>query len=323
MIRLLTFLIFAFTLNSYAQDLSELSKSIANKKTEKSNIDEVVKSPLQVEETKKPILQEEKENAVLNYSNISNVLKKDGLAGHKEKKEKEIKEIKKIQNKMKLAKYNYPDRSDFWSFMSEYWLVKKAQTLQWDITRPAYGIKDAFKNLLEELGYFKKKFKILIVNSPDITHMGLPSDKDEFIMLLSLPFMRTLDLTKVDISLLMLENFFRIEQMHFAKNIKGDLKFLGGNFADSKMNKKYVTDLLEDYDKVIYKSGFSFQQQYQTTKMMDRVLKSNPALWSAYIKLLNKIDRLIKVNLLYKNYNNIYPSPELQIKWLTPKKKVI
>lgn len=322
MIKPLILLLLIFSITTYAQDLSELSKSISDKK--KSTEGKELKKKLPSSKTKdKALLQEEKENAVLNYNSISKVLKKDGLAGHKEKKEEKLKKIKEIQSQQKLAKYNYPTKADFWSFMSEYWLVKKAQALQWDITRPAYGIEQAFKGLLEELGYYKKKFKILIVNSPDITHVGLPSDKDEVIILLSLPFMRTLDLTKVDLSVILLEDFFRVEQFYFAKNIKTDLKFLGGNFSGSKMNKKYLDNLLSEYDRIIYKSGFSFQQQYKTTKMMDRVLKSNPALWSAYIKVLNKIDRLIKVNLLYKNYNNIYPSPELQIKWLTPKKKVI
>lgn len=308
MIRSLILPIIFISFNLQAQNLNELSQSISEKKADAPS---------------KIILQEDKENSVIDYSNIKNVLKRDGLAGHKEKKETQLKKIKKIKSKMQLAKYNYPDKSDFWSFMSEYWLVKKAQQLQWDITRPEYGITSAFKGLLEEFGYYQKKFKILIVNSPDITHMGLPSNSGEVILLLSLPFMRTIDLTKVDISLLLLEDFFRVEQMYFAKNLKVDLKFIGGNFAGSKLNLKALKAVQDDYDRVIFKSGFSFQQQYQVTKQMDRILKSNPGLWSAYIKVLNKVDRLIKMNLLFKNYNNIFPSPELQIKWLTPKKKVI
>lgn len=321
MTRSLFFITIFFSFSVFAQNLSELSKSIVEKTDDKAatSLEE------QNNEKKKPqiILQEDKEKSVIDYSNIKNVLKRDGLAGHKEKKEAKLQKIKAIKSKMKLEKYRYPSTSDFWSFMSEYWLVKNAQTLQWDITRPDYGIKSAFKNLLEEFGYYQKKFKILIVNSPDITHMGLPGDPGEVILLLSLPFMRTIDLTKVDISLLLLEDFFRIEQMYFAKNIKADLKFLNASFADSKMNIKYIEAVQKEYDRVVFKGGFTFQQQYKVTKQMDRVLKSNPGLWSSYIKVLNKIDRLIKMNLMYKNYNNIYPSPELQIKWLTPKKKII
>lgn len=306
-----------FSFSTQAQNLSELSKRISEKKL----IGE--KEVGQEKKIPKIILQEDKENSVIDYSNIKNVLKRDGLAGNKEKKQKELKKIKQIKSKLKREKYNYPKASDFWSFMSEYWLVKHAQQLQWDITRPEYGITNAFKNLLEQFGYYQKKFKILIVNSPDITHMGLPSNKGEIILLLSLPFMRTIDLTKVDISLLLFEDFFRVEEIFFVRNIKADLKFLGANFADSKLNLKNLKAIEKEYNRIIFKSGFTFQQQYKITKQMDRVLKTNPGLWSAYIKVLNKVDHLIKRNLLYKNYNNIYPSPELQIKWLTPKKKVI
>ena len=56
---------------------------------------------------------------------------------------------------------------------------------------------------------------------------------------------------------------------------------------------------------------------------MDKILKSSPESWNSYFKLLKKIDQLVKNNLMYKNYLKIYPSPELQIEWLSPKKKVL
>jgi hypothetical protein len=303
---------------AFTQEVSELSKSIVTPDTASSSLEE--------EEKKKDsetMLQEQKEATVLDYSSISKVIKSDGLEVHQKNKAEEVKSILTHKEKINIAKFDYPRDEDFWSFMSEYWLVKNAQSLQWDFTKPAYGIEDAYKGLLEKFGYYKKRFKILIVNTPDITHMGLPSDKDEYILLVSLPFMRTLDLTKVDISILLLEDFFRIEAKNFQQNIKTDLKALGTNFQSSKIDPKLMPELLKEYTRIVYKNGFTFQQQYEVTKSMDRVLKSDPVLWSSYIKLLNKIDRLVKSNLLYKDYNNIYPSPELQIKWLTPKKKDI
>ena len=71
------------------------------------------------------------------------------------------------------------------------------------------------------------------------------------------------------------------------------------------------------------KTGFNFQQQYEITKKMDAQLKSEPNLWSVYFKLYGKLERFMKSDLLYKNYIKIYPSPELQINWLSPKKQVI
>jgi len=56
---------------------------------------------------------------------------------------------------------------------------------------------------------------------------------------------------------------------------------------------------------------------------MDHLLKSDPGVWSSYLKLIRKIDKLVKTNLLYKDYTKIYPSPELQLKWLVPEQKRI
>lgn len=302
--KLLIILLILVSSISFSQEVRELSKTLG-------------KSP------KVKLLPEEKEQSLMDYSNIKNVLKKDGLVKHKKKKTKDIQKIKKIRSQLELKKYNYPDGDRFWSFFSEYWLVKNAQALQWDFSKPKYGIATAFRRLLEKIGYYHRKIKILIVNTPNLTHAALPGDKGEYFFIISLPFMRTLDLTKVDISLLFLEDMYRIDMGYFKENIKEDLGFLGQNFKASKFNKKKLDNLLKDYTRILFKDGFSFQQQYKVTKQMDSVLKADPALWSIYLKMLNKIDELVKDNLLYKDYNKIYPSPELQIKWISPKKKII
>ncbi|MEX1100254.1 MAG: hypothetical protein WEB87_07500, partial [Bacteriovoracaceae bacterium] len=146
--------------------------------------------------------EEELQDEVIDYSNIQKVLKKDGLKKQSVLKRKIVTEIKKEKAKIKVEKYNYPKEEDFWSFASQLWLVKNAQELKWDAPRPDYGIKEAFKSLLETFGFYHEKFQILVIDSPNIAHMALPSNEKENIFLLSLPFMRTLDLTKVDITLL-------------------------------------------------------------------------------------------------------------------------
>lgn len=266
---------------------------------------------------------EEKEQSLINYSNIKKTLKNDGLTNQKEKRVKLIKQITIERKSINLEKYNYPQEDEFWMFMSELWLVKNAQLLAWDVPKPDYGIEVAFKGLLEKLGYYNKKFKILIINSPNVVHFGLPSKKDEYIFILSLPFMRSLDLTKVDLSLLLLEDFFRLENRDFITNMELDTSFLGTNFYQKEYKKNLISKTLKKYSDVIFKKGFVFKQQYEVTKTMDRVLKTSPAIWSAYFRILTKIDRYTKSDLLYKNYIKIYPSPELQIQWLSPKKKVI
>jgi hypothetical protein len=265
----------------------------------------------------------EKEAEVIDYTNIQSVLKEDGLEKEAILKKKMVQKVIKEKKKIQLEKYNYPKKEDFWSFMSELWIVKNAQDLKWDAPRPEYGINLAFKNLLEKLGYYNHSYKILIVDTPNITHFGLPSNENESILVLSLPFMRTLDLTKVDISLILLEDFLRVKNGYFIDNIIVKKDFIGKNFAEDGMDKAAVDNILGDYSNIIYKKGFNFQQQYETTKAMDRVLKSYPDIWSAYLRLLNKIDRLVKNNLLFKNYTKVYPSPEMQLQWLKPKGEVL
>ena len=302
--QLLCLFFFALISSLFAQEVNELADSIK-------------KAP------KIRLLPEEREQSLMDYSNIKNVLSNDGLVSHKNKKKSEIKKIKKIKSDLEIKKYLYPNDEAMWSFLSELWLVKNAQLLQWDFSKPEYGIAKAFRKLLEQIGYYHKKIKILVVNTPEITHAALPGDKGEYFFLISLPFMRTLDLTKVDISLLFLEDMYRLDNGFFLKNMKADISFLGTNFKKSKYQAKNIAKLLADYTRILYKDGFSFQQQYKVTKQMDSILKTNQALWNVYLKMLKKIDVLVKENLLYKDYNKIYPSPELQIKWLSPKKKLL
>lgn len=269
------------------------------------------------------LTQEEREQEIVNYSNIRRVLVEDGLDIEKNKKELFVSEIKKERKKIIKDRYQYPQSEDFFSVMTEYWLVKNAQVLRWDFPKPEYGIKVAFGQLLEKFGFYNVEFKILIVNTPIVTHFGLPSGKKSYTFVLSLPFMRSLDLTKVDISLLLLEDFLRLEKGYFISNLNLNKSFMGTNFQKKKIDKTHVSKALKRYNEVIFKTGFNFQQQYGVTKEIDKLLKSDLALWGAYFKLYKKLERFIKADLLYKSFLKIYPSPELQLQWLSPKKKII
>jgi hypothetical protein len=55
---------------------------------------------------------------------------------------------------------------------------------------------------------------------------------------------------------------------------------------------------------------------------MNDLLKSHPDLWNAYVRLLGKIDRLVKGSRQFADYVKLYPSPEMQIRWLAPEEKV-
>jgi hypothetical protein len=270
-------------------------------------------------------LQEEKELELVNFKSVKKVLQKDGLSQSVKLQEKKVQAMKKEQFTVEKSRYNYPTQDELWGVISEYWLVKNAQLLQWDFQKPDYGLEKSFGTILQNMGFYQKKFKILLLNNPSIVRAGIPGSDGEVILLLSVPFIRSLDLSKLEISLLLLEDFFRLEQGYFKTAVETEkLKTLPGtNFHGSKPDMSLIHEVVKKYDHQINEKGFTFQQQFETTKKMDSFLKSNPELWNVYFRLLGKIDRMVKTNHQYKDYVRLYPSPEMQVKWLSPPEKVL
>lgn len=269
-----------------------------------------------------PKTAEEKNNELLDFSSIRDILKSDQLEDKAQEKKISVKTIqrKRVDHNRRL--YQLPLEQDFWSFYTEYWLVKNAPVLNWDFAKPDYGITEAFEQLLEKMGYFEVKFRILMVNTPNIMHFALPSSRgEEATFLLSVPFIRALDLTKLEIALLLLEDFQRLRTGHFQNMIAvEELKpFLGSNFQGQKLDMSVMQKLSKKYDEVIFDKGFQFQQQFEITKQMDGLLKSDLSIWNTYYGMIQKKDKLVKSNILYLKYSQLYPSPELQLSWLRPK----
>jgi hypothetical protein len=272
-----------------------------------------------------PKLQEEKELEVINFKSIKQVLEQDGLSQSAAKKKKEVAILKKEQGKVEASRYLYPSDDVFWGFVSEYWLVKNAQLLGWDFEKPDYGLDSSFKQILEKLGFYQKKFKILLINTPSLVRAAVPGNENEMIFLLSVPFIRTLDLSKLEISLLLLEDFFRLENGYLKQTVSTEKMktLLGESFQGKKPDLALLEEVTKNYTKQIFHKGYTFQQQFELTKKMDSFLKSHPDLWNSYFRMLGKIDRFTKTNLQYKDYVKLYPSPEMQVKWLSPEEKVL
>jgi hypothetical protein len=269
-------------------------------------------------------LQEEKEMEVVNFNSIKKVLSQDGLSEAAFKKDKELQVLKAEQTKLEIRKYFYPTESELWGFVSDYWLIKNSPLLSWDFEKPDFGIGSSFSSTMESLGFYQKKYKILLMNSPHLVRGALPGH-EESILLLSLPFIKSLDLSRLEISLLLFEDYIRLEQGYFKKNVATEkMRTLAGtNFQGNKPDASMVEELLKNYGNQTFQKGYSFQQMFEVTKKMDTYLKSHPELWNTYFLLLGKIDRFIKTNIQYKNYINLYPSPEMQVKWLSPDDKVL
>jgi hypothetical protein len=262
------------------------------------------------------------DNQFVDFQNIKSVLKKDGL----EKVVKKKKQIKKVKNKANVERkkklYDMPSDQDFWQVMMKYWLVKNTAILKWDFHKPDYGLTQYFNSFLKEVSELGVKYNILFVNSSNITHFGFPFGENEYLFVVSVPFIKIMDLSKLQISIMLYEDLLRVKnnffQHMFPKSLISKLK--DKNFYQKEFPKKDIENLMVQIDQVVYEKGFDFQQQYKVTKIMKNILSNNKKYWQNYFRLLSKIDDLSKSNLMYKNYAKIYPSPELQLNWINPTK---
>ncbi len=269
--------------------------------------------------------QEEKELEVVNFLSIQKVLKKDGLSQSAEMKKKQVSVMKTEQKNLDRARYNYPTEDEIWGLATDYWLIKNAQVLGWDFEKPDFGIENSFKGVLENLGFYQKKFKILVLNTSSIIRGALPGLDGEIVYIISLPFIRSLDLSKLEIAIFLLEDYFRYEAGYFKKAVGTEKlkKMAGSSFYEQKVDLSLMEELVKNYGQQIENKGFSFQQQFETTKKMDTFLKSHPEFWNVYFRLLGKIQNFVKTNHQYKDYIKLYPSPEMQLKWLSPDEKAL
>lgn len=269
-------------------------------------------------------LPEEKELDVVDFQNVKDVLKKDGLLQEVQRKKSEVVKIKEIRGEEEKLRYAWPTEDEFWPLATEIWLVKQAPLLRWDFDRPDYGLQESFSAILRSVGMLQKRFRLLAIDSPAPGHLGLPWKDEEYSLLFSVPFVRSMDLSKLEISLLLLEDVLRLQEgwlKEYARPAK--LKdSVGQNFMGRKPDLSPVHEAGQAYGRFLAEKGFSFQQQFQITKKMDALLKPHPELWNAYVRLLGKIDRLVKGNPSFTDYVKLYPSPEMQIRWLAPEDKV-
>nr|BDT29469.1 hypothetical protein BHI3_29350 [Bacteriovorax sp. HI3] len=268
-----------------------------------------------------PAAKEGEGKELLDFNSIKDLIKKDGLEDELKKKQEEKRVFLDKKKRDDMKRYNVPGQEEFWNMFSELWLVKNATFLKWDFHKPEYDLEKSFIELLEKQGIYEKKIKILLLDTTEVIHAALPTNDKEYIFLLSQPFIRTMDLSKVEISLILFEDFLRARRGYFKNYVLSkDLEsYLGSNFNGKPFNKKLIDDHLKKYNTLLLEKGFSFQEQFEVTTEMDALLKSDLKIWNTYLTLLEKIDALTKSNTLYKKYAQIYPSPELQLNWLRPK----
>ena len=261
----------------------------------------------------------------LDFSNIKEILKNDMLEEEIKKKREKRERKKRRQKKMLMKKYFVPDESTFWPFASEYWLVKNLGNLKWDFARPNYGITQEFEKFLSSLELDEKRFQILFLKAENPTHFVIPG-KDQGLFLLSTSFLRSADLTVLEIALLLFEDYLRFKEKFFHQRVMpADLKKMLGHsfYKEKKIDRKLIDQVLKNYSKMVFEEGFSFKEQFSVTKRMKEHLKNRPRYQSAYRSLLKKIDVLVKEDKRYRHYLKTYPSPELQLGWFANVKKKV
>ncbi|EQC50820.1 hypothetical protein, partial [Bacteriovorax sp. DB6_IX] len=118
------------------------------------------------------------QNDFVDFNNIKKILKKDGLEKTVQKKKVTYAKQKKQKKDKTKQLYNLPAEKDFWNIMAQYWLVKNQVILKWDFHKPDYGLNEYFRSFLKDMGEYGVKYKILYVNSSNVTHFGLPLGKD-------------------------------------------------------------------------------------------------------------------------------------------------
>ena len=174
--------------------------------------------------------------------------------------------------------------------MSELWVVQNVSKLKWNFEKPDYGLDDFFAKFLEDLGHYEIKFKILLLDTSLVTHFSLPTSRREALFLLSVPFIRVMDLSKMEISILLLEDYMRNNLGQFKNKVtpKDLSTMLGGNFYKKKLNKGIFNNVLKNYNDLVFNKGFNFEEQFAVTKQMQGMLHGKIKYWKAYLLAFQK-----------------------------------
>jgi len=278
-------------------------------------------SQLPMTPTPSSITVQESELKEVNFDKLNDILKKDKLDVYAKEKQKLAVKLSQEREKLESKRFSYPSDEDFWPLFHDYWLIKNARNLRWDFEKADLGIGISFKKTLEELSLNKKRIKILLLDSVILSHFALPTSENNYYFLLSLPFIRSMDLSKREISILLLEDMIRSDRQYALKNLKSEnyKKFIGTQMKDKKPQVAFMDELLLDLNDLVFKRGFTFQQQFEVTKELDLLLSTSPELLKSYVVLNQKRDQLSKTDVNFKSYSTMYPSPEMQLLWLNPK----
>jgi hypothetical protein len=253
------------------------------------------------------------------FKELKEILKKDELLENFTKKQKAKKVKKAVKKMLAVQDEFFPDKKSFWEIYPEYWVAKNAAILKWNFERVDMGVSLHTQKILNQVGILEKNLKVLFLNSSFIPHLSFSNTENQFLILISLPFIKAMDLTKNQISLLIIEEVLRAQRLHLEQVlIEKDQKVMyQKKIAKLEEVTSFINQLDEKFMKFLKSQGFSFQMLYEVTLEMKNILASHPILLKDYKELCEKKKSLVINSKDFKFYSRLYPSPEMQLKWLS------
>ena len=206
------------------------------------------------------------------------------------------------------------DTNDLTRVIKNLWLIRNNFVLKWDKKLPDYGLEKTFEEVFEAFGAKGFKYKILFVHTNLVTHQMIKMSENEFIFIISKIFAEQLDLTKQEISVLLLEAYVREKVKEKNVEIGEFSPSIGKNFKH-KIND-YIQGELKKIDADIFNYKGSFDIESVILKNMFNGLSSKKVYLKNYRRMLGKVDDLLRSDVRFKYFASRYPSPEIKINWL-------
>lgn len=261
------------------------------------------------------------EKKVFDFSNLKQVLTNDMLDEELAKKKLAQDELERLKKQKELESSIFPEADDYWPFMIELWLVKNMSELKWFFEHPDLGLADSFAELLTKVGLFEIGFEILILDSYRLYHRALPLPSGKILFILSYPFIKSMDLTRKEISLLLFFEFLRLKRSNFveqAKRLHPELADLYGKSFIGQKPKDFSPKVLTTLSKMIFDARLEFKEQFALVTEMKRYLTSNKEI-KTYVDLVKKIEIYIGSSKERSDYVTQTISPQMILKWLGEK----
>lgn len=229
------------------------------------------------------------------------------LINKSNKKTKKISQVNKPSQKI-------IERDDLDRVIKNLWLIRNNFVLKWDKKLPDYGLESVLSEVFRAYGVKGVQYKILFVHTNLVTHQMIRVKEREFIFIISKTFAEQLDLTKQEISLLLLEAYVR--EVNNPKKVEKDdfSPTIGKNFK-TELNK-YISSKLKQMDSEIFNFKGTFESEGIVLKSMFNGLSSMKVFLKTYKRMLIKVNDLIKDDARFKYFSSKFPSPEIKLNWL-------